>query len=182
MNHSTTIFVGLDVHKDFISVAYVPDDRNTDIIYVGPIGTRQSDIDKLIGRLKPKASRFIFAYEAGPSGYGLYRYLLSKNHTCLVVAPSLIPGLAKGGRSLEPAQSHLCHQAPVGARVRRGGLPTLSEAWFDRGASREASRPFLRRSDAPPAGMGWWGARRMDSAVLRNQGLATVRVAWVYAR
>jgi len=91
MNHSTTIFVGLDVHKAFISVAYVPDDRNTDIIYLGPIGTRHSDIDKLIARLKPKASRLVFAYEAGPSGYGLYRHLLSKNHTCLVVAPSLIP-------------------------------------------------------------------------------------------
>ena len=91
MDHSTTIFVGLDVHKDFISVAYVPDDRNADVIYLGPIGTRQSDIDKLIGRLKSKASHLIFAYEAGPSGYHLYRHLLSKNHVCLVVAPSLIP-------------------------------------------------------------------------------------------
>jgi len=91
MNHSTTLFIGLDVHKDFISVAYTSDNRGSDIIYLGPIGTRQRDIDKLIRRLKPKASQLIFAYEAGPSGYGLYRYLLSKHYTCLVVAPSLIP-------------------------------------------------------------------------------------------
>jgi transposase len=91
MNHNTTVFVGLDVHKDFIAVAYVPDDRDAEIIYLGPIGSRQSDIDKLTGRLQPKASRLIFAYEADPSGYGLYRYLLSKGYTCLVVAPSLIP-------------------------------------------------------------------------------------------
>ncbi len=91
MNHSTTLFVGLDVHRDFISVAYAPDDREAEITYLGPIGTRESDIEKLVRRLKPKASRLVFAYEAGPSGYGLYRYLLSKGYTCLVVAPSLIP-------------------------------------------------------------------------------------------
>jgi len=91
MNHNTTLFIGLDVHKESILVAHVPDDRDTEIIYVGPIGTKQCDIDKLTRRLQPKASRLIFAYEAGPSGYGLYRYLLSKGYTCLVVAPSLIP-------------------------------------------------------------------------------------------
>jgi transposase len=32
-----------------------------------------------------------FAYEAGPSGYGLYRYLTGKGIACQVVAPSLIP-------------------------------------------------------------------------------------------
>jgi hypothetical protein len=56
MNHTTTLFVGLDVHRDFISVACVPDDRDAEVTYLGPIGTRQSDIDKLIGRLRPKAS------------------------------------------------------------------------------------------------------------------------------
>ena len=91
MSHSTTLFVGLDVHREFISVAYATDDRNTDIIYLGPVGTRQSDIDKLTRQLKLKASRLVLAYEAGPSGYGLYRYLLSKGYTCLVAAPSLIP-------------------------------------------------------------------------------------------
>lgn len=91
MNHCTTLFVGLDVHKEFIAVAYVPDDRSADITYLGPICTRQCDIDKLIKKLQTKASRLVFAYEAGPAGYGLYRYLRTKDYTCLVVAPSLIP-------------------------------------------------------------------------------------------
>jgi hypothetical protein len=30
MGHSTTLFVGLDQHKDSIAVAYVPDDRGTE--------------------------------------------------------------------------------------------------------------------------------------------------------
>ncbi len=91
MNDCTTLFVGLDVHRDSISVAHTLDERGAEITYVGQIGTRESDIDKLVRRLKPKASRLVFAYEAGPSGYGLYRYLIARGYPCLVVAPSLIP-------------------------------------------------------------------------------------------
>jgi transposase len=32
-----------------------------------------------------------FCYEAGPTGYGLYRLIKSLGHDCMVVAPSLIP-------------------------------------------------------------------------------------------
>ena len=91
MDHPSTLFVGLDVHKDSISVAHVLEDRSAEVTFVGPIGTRQCDLDRLVRRLQSKASRLIFAYEAGPCGYVLYRYLSGKGLTCLVVAPSLIP-------------------------------------------------------------------------------------------
>ncbi len=42
-------------------------------MYVGAIGTRQADLDKLIRRLQAKTPTLVFAYEAGPCGYGLYR-------------------------------------------------------------------------------------------------------------
>jgi transposase len=38
-----------------------------------------------------KYRHLTFCYEAGPTGYGLYRLLGSLGHECLVVAPSLIP-------------------------------------------------------------------------------------------
>jgi transposase len=41
--------------------------------------------------MQSKAKHLVFVYEAGPCGYGLYRDLTKKGHTCLVVAPSLIP-------------------------------------------------------------------------------------------
>jgi transposase len=91
MLHSTTFFVGLDVHKDSIAVAYAPDERGAEVIFLGPIGTRQCDIDKLIRQLHSKAPRLLFVYEAGPCGYWLYRYLKKKSQDCIVVAPSLIP-------------------------------------------------------------------------------------------
>lgn len=91
MSKPTTLFVGLDVHKDSISVAHAAEDRDAEITFVGPIGTRPCDIDKLVRRLHSRASRLVFAYEAGPCGYVLYRYLTGKGLDCLVVAPSLIP-------------------------------------------------------------------------------------------
>jgi transposase len=91
MDQPTTLFVGLDVHKDSISVAYAAADRSEAPHFVGPMGTRQSDLDKMIRRLRSKAPNLVFAYEAGPCGYVLYRYLTAKGFACLVVAPSLMP-------------------------------------------------------------------------------------------
>ena len=88
---STTLYVGLDVHKESIAVAYAPDDRDSDVVARGTIGTRQCDIDKLIRTLKSKSARLVFVYEAGPCSYWLYRYLTGKKLTCWVIAPSLIP-------------------------------------------------------------------------------------------
>jgi transposase len=100
MNHSNTLFtclpcrrrqVGLDVHKEALSVAYVAGTPGAEVVSLGSIGTRQSDIDKLIRKLKGKASKLVFVYKAGPCGYWLYRYLTKQRLNCSVVAPSLIP-------------------------------------------------------------------------------------------
>ena len=72
-----TIFVGMDVHKESISVAYAWGHDSEPPHFVGKIGPRRANIDKLIRRLRSKASHLVFAYEAGPCGYVLYRYLTS---------------------------------------------------------------------------------------------------------
>ncbi len=91
MGKYNTLYVGLDVHKESIAVAYAPDEQGLDVCYLGPIGTRQCDVDKLIRQLQSKAPRLRFVYEAGPCGYWLYRYLQKSGQECMVVAPSLIP-------------------------------------------------------------------------------------------
>ena len=88
---TTTLFVGLDVHKDTIAVATCGPERSDEPVFVGPIGTRECDVDKMVRRLQSHASRIVFAYEAGPCGYVLYRHLTARGLECLVVAPSLIP-------------------------------------------------------------------------------------------
>jgi transposase len=73
MSHSSTLYVGLDVHKDSIAVASVAKDHEAEVIYLGTIGTRQADIDPLVRQLQAKAPHLVFVYEAGPCGYWLYR-------------------------------------------------------------------------------------------------------------
>src|SRR5437867_2683961 len=91
MAHGSTLFVGLDVHKETIAVAYVSEDREAEVVSLGTIGTRQCDIDKLIRKLQAKGKTLHLVYEAGPCGDWLYRYLTKKNLKCWVVAPSQMP-------------------------------------------------------------------------------------------
>ena len=38
---SRTVYVGVDIHKDAIAVAYAPEERGTEVVSLGAIGTRQ---------------------------------------------------------------------------------------------------------------------------------------------
>jgi transposase len=91
MNQSNTLYIGMDVHKEAIAVAYIAKEHDAEVVYLGTIGTRHVDIDHLIRKLQSKATHLVFVYEAGPCGYWLYRYLTKKGYVCWVVAPSLIP-------------------------------------------------------------------------------------------
>lgn len=88
MQNDTTVFVGLDVHKESIVAAYAV--GQGEILSLGDVGVRDCDIDKLCARMQSKASRVVWVYEAGPCGYGLHRYLTRKGFECMVCAPSLI--------------------------------------------------------------------------------------------
>jgi transposase len=94
MSQFSTLYVGLDVHKESIAVAYVAQDHGAEVISLGTIGTRQADIEQLTRKLQSKAKHLVFVYEAGPYGDWLYRYLRKKGYDCWVVAPSLIPNKA----------------------------------------------------------------------------------------
>lgn len=83
-------FVGMDVHKNSIHVALLAPGS------VKPVTWSQAStaeaIRRLIRRLRREALGPIeCCYEAGPTGYFLYRKLRSEQIGCTVVAPSLIP-------------------------------------------------------------------------------------------
>src|SRR5437667_4404034 len=82
MAQASTLFVGLDVQKETIAVAYVSEEREAEVVSLGTIGTRQCDIDKLIRKLQAKGKQLHFVYEAVPCGYCLYRYLVRKTLLC----------------------------------------------------------------------------------------------------
>lgn len=82
-------FVGLDVSKDTIAVA-IADPGRGEPRFHGTIQNKPEDIRKLMKKLGDPENLLV-CYEAGSSGYGIYRLLLSMEIECLVVAPSLIP-------------------------------------------------------------------------------------------
>jgi hypothetical protein len=73
MAHTSTLFIGLDVHKESSAVAYGAEEREAEVVFLGTIGTRQGDVDKLIRKLQSTGKPLHFVYEAGPWGYWLYR-------------------------------------------------------------------------------------------------------------
>jgi transposase len=82
MAHSSTLVIGLDVHKETIAVAYVAEEHEAGGVFLGTTRTRQGDIDKLIRKLQAKGKLLHLVYEAGPCGYWLYGYLTKKKLTC----------------------------------------------------------------------------------------------------
>lgn len=84
-----THFVGLDVHKDSISLAVAKRGREP----AEPYGRIPNDGIKLLKKLDKLGRRqqIVCCYEAGPTGYGLHRYLRSAGIRCDVIAPSLVP-------------------------------------------------------------------------------------------
>ncbi len=67
MENDSTLYVGLDVHKDSITVAYAIEMGEVELF--GKIGTMQIDVDRLCKKLQLKARQICFVYEAGPCGY-----------------------------------------------------------------------------------------------------------------
>ena len=83
------IFVGLDVHKDSISIAVAQQGREPAKF----LGTVPTDLARLKRKLAPlgKPEELQICYEAGPTGYGLYRSLSKLDYSVLVIAPSKTP-------------------------------------------------------------------------------------------
>jgi transposase len=89
-DHSVA-YVALDTSKLRNAVAIAEAGRDGEIRYLGEIDNAPAATAKLARRLAKKHAALTFAYEAGPTGYGLYRQIKSLGHDCIVVAPSLIP-------------------------------------------------------------------------------------------
>ena len=86
--HSTSHFLGLDVHADTIAVAVAEQDG--EVRSDGTIPNRLESVRKMIHKLGP-VQHIRACYEAGPTGYVLYWQLTQLGVACEVIAPSLVP-------------------------------------------------------------------------------------------
>jgi transposase len=88
---NSTKYVGLDVSKSKIAVA-VADEGRGEARYCGTIAHTKEAVRKLIQQLlKTEEEMLEVCYDAGPTGYVLYRWLLEMNISCKIIAPNLIP-------------------------------------------------------------------------------------------
>ena len=96
MDHHNQAFVGIDTSKLRNAIAVAEDGRGGPVRYLGEIDATAAATRKLVAKLAAKYSQLTFCYEAGPTGYGLYRLIRSLGHDCMVVAPSLsVAGLVR---------------------------------------------------------------------------------------
>ena len=84
-------FIGMDVHKNSITIAIADQGRRGPARTYGAIDNDLGAPDKFCRKMVSTASQLHFVYEAGPCGYGIYRYLSEKGFNCMVAAPALIP-------------------------------------------------------------------------------------------
>ena len=91
MGDHSEAFVAFDTSKLRNAVAIADGGRAGEVRFVGEIENTGPATAKLVRKLSAKYERLTFCYEAGPTGYGLYRQIKNLGHECLVVAPSLIP-------------------------------------------------------------------------------------------
>jgi transposase len=84
-------FVGIDVAKLRNAIAIADPGREGEVRFFGEVDASDTSMRRVIQRIAAKFDRVDFCYEAGPTGYGLYRLIRLLGHECTVVAPSLIP-------------------------------------------------------------------------------------------
>ena len=89
MGHHNGAFIGIDTSKLRNAIAVAEEGRGGDVRFLGEIDTTEAAA--LVTKLAKKYRQLTLCYEAGPTGYGLYRLIRKLGHDCIVVAPSLIP-------------------------------------------------------------------------------------------
>ena len=132
-------FVGFDTAKMKHAVAVAEGGREGEVRYFGEIESAPVAVERLIVKLAKMYQKLHFCYEAGPTGYGLYRQIRALGHDCAVVAPSLIP--KKPGDRVKTNR----RDAVSLARLFRAG--ELSPIWVPDGVH-EAVRDLVRARTA----------------------------------
>jgi transposase len=139
MTDYTEVFVGIDTSKLRNAIAIAEAGRNGEIRYLGEIENTQAATRKLVAKLSKRYGKLNFCYEAGPTGYGLHRWLTELGQSNIVVAPSLIP--KRPGDRVKTNR----RDAQNLARLLRAG--DLTAVWVPDEAH-EAMRDLVRARDA----------------------------------
>jgi len=85
-------YIGLDVHKETIAIAYTSSNSRSEATYYGECGgsnaAAENALRKLAKKLGTKLQDLNICYEAGPTGFVLARRLRQLGVYCVLMAPS----------------------------------------------------------------------------------------------
>src|SRR3954451_20478307 len=84
MRDATTVTVGLDVHRASVRLVAL---RADELLEERTLPYDPVAVERALGRWR----RVLWCYEAGPTGFALYRHLVERGIDCRVVAPGLVP-------------------------------------------------------------------------------------------
>ena len=160
MGHHSEAFIGIDTSKLRNAVAVAEAGRKGEVRYLGEFDTSEVATRKLVAKLAAQYGKLTFCYEAGPTGYGLHRLIESLGHTCMVVAPSLVP--KKAGDRVKTNR----RDAEGLAKLLRAC--ELTAVWVP-GERHEAMRELARARDA--ARQDLTRKRQQVSSMLLRMGL-----------
>src|ERR1700694_1053264 len=160
MGDHSEAFVGFDTSKLRNAVAIADAGRGGEVRFFGEIENTPAATAKLVRKLSAKYGRLTFCYEAGPTGYGLYRQIKSLGFECVVVAPSLIPK-----RPGDKAKTNRRDAVNLAKLLRAGELTAV---WVPDG-HHEAMRDLTRAREA--AVMDLRSNRQEISGFLLRHGL-----------
>jgi transposase len=139
MAEYSEVFVAFDVAKRKHAVAIAEGGRTGEVRFLGEIENSAATIERVIKRLAGRYDRLHVCFEAGPTGYELYRHIRDLGHDCMVVAPALIP--KRPGEHVKTNR----RDAITLARLHRAG--ELTAVWVP-DAVHEAVRDLVRAREA----------------------------------
>jgi transposase len=110
------VFAGMDVDKKHMDVTFTDHRHQMKSIKM----PHQADHLLAYTHRHFPGQRVAFAYEAGPTGYGLYDRIVQAGHPCLVLAPSMIPS-APGNR----VKTNRLDSRKISQVLRSGNLQSI---------------------------------------------------------
>jgi transposase len=167
------LYIGLDVHKEWILVAVAEWGPKGAVQDLGAISNDLHAVEKLLTRLRKRYGIDVMmraCYEAGPCGFGIARRLHQLGVECAVVAPSLTPTRAgdrlktdkrdarKLARLLRAGELTAIYIPEPTDEAMRDLCRARSDAVDDRRRSRHRLKAFLLRHAYRYHGRTAWSA------------------------